>query len=55
MTDILDKLRTAKGDDTQATGTLLKEAGDEIVRLRAENKQIKLKLEGYQRLSEPEF
>ena len=55
MADIVEKLLAAAGTESQSQGALLKEAADEIGRLRGEYSRLMSELDKYQRLAEPEF
>ena len=55
MADIVERLLGAVGDETQSDGALLQEAADEITRLRDEYTKMRVKVDQYQKLAEPEF
>ncbi len=55
MADIVERLLGAVGDETQSDGALLQDAADAITRLRDEYTKMRVKVDQYQKLAEPEF
>ena len=55
MADIVERLLAAAGGETQSDNALLTDAADEIGRLREEYNKMRVKVDQYEKLAEPEF